>query len=591
MLLAATGGASFVAVMLPALCLIRFRFLQKVYAALLFPVSIVIQTAQIIMYCEFGTEIEARILGLFQGNLPALWTFACAKYQIHWAILATLIASIALGFWVNSQNTRCWRPTLWPCIIIASLMLVSGTIVLALNPSVKDADHFHPVKVSTTPLYQTVAFARQVSSGAQQTGYHRILSRDGEVHHEEAYAEICDRLGCTPDQFATQQVSRPSWIKKQPSHIFCFILESFEYDLVSHPDLEAVAPYLNRFHDEGISVPYFSAPTGATIDSIHTTMTGSAAQFRYPVPRALERFKLDTLPRVMERADYTPIFFAASRRQFGNKGDACEAYGFKHFYGCPDVAPDIPSNEWGVNDGDFFNWTRSQLEDLRSPHFVTFLNVSNHAPYDAPIEELGANRSTSSDVLEFFVGSTPEEKSYYADHVLYADEKMGEMAEWLRAQYPDSLFVFFGDHTGLRLKTNYEFRVPFILWNDEVIDSSVDFSKWYGSHMDILSSLAQLVLPEKSTYCTLGEPFWELSSSRVTCLGDRTLFYQGEFHRNGQVAGLIPGTSKPDQPLPDVLHEKRLKASAISALSWGYLNGEYLSSDLLAAHSNESGDD
>lgn len=67
----------------------------------------------------------------------------------------------------------------------------------------------------------------------------------------------------------------------------------------------------------------------------------------YPVARALEQFPLDTLAEVMTRADYKAVFYAASHRKFGDKGDVCEAYGYDHFTGCPDMAKQVKSNEWG----------------------------------------------------------------------------------------------------------------------------------------------------------------------------------------------------------------------------------------------------
>lgn len=129
-----------------------------------------------------------------------------------------------------------------------------------------------------------------------------------------------------------------------------------------------------------------------------------------------------------------------------------------------------------MNDGDFFDWTREQLADLQSPHFVSFLNVSNHAPFDAPLHELG-EVTFSDEVMERFVGRSSEEKEKFAKHIKYADRKIGEMVETLKGQCPDALFVFAGDHTSSKLRTDSLQQVPFVLWNERVVDTSVDTSQ------------------------------------------------------------------------------------------------------------------
>ncbi len=67
-------------------------------------------------------------------------------------------------------------------------------------------------------------------------------------------------------------------LKKKPSHVFFFLMESIEYDLVENPDLEGVAPDIKRFAEEGITVPHFSASSGQTIDAVHTTFSGVSVQ-------------------------------------------------------------------------------------------------------------------------------------------------------------------------------------------------------------------------------------------------------------------------------------------------------------------------
>ncbi|MCB1231717.1 MAG: LTA synthase family protein [Verrucomicrobiae bacterium] len=572
--LLATGGASVLIVLLPAVLLLKFRRIRAAYAFLLFPLAVSVETAQLIFFKEFGTEIDERILGLFDGSFSALWSFARSNYHIDWAIGAAIVLSVILGLWINRKEVRFLKTHPLTALGSGLVILLAGTITLALKPNISVANHYSPVKLSEAPLFQVALFTGSVLTDQNVPGVEELLERSGPVEEETPYAEIERRLGESPDRFVRQTTSRPRWLKKQPSHVFCFLLESFGYDLVDDPSLEVMAPRLNRFHWEGISIPYLASSSGATIDAVHSAMAGVTGQTAYPVPQTLSQFELDTLPRLMEEAGYHPLFYAASHRQFGGKGDACEAYGFDHFLGCPDVATDIPSNEWGVCDGDFFSWTKKELAQLETPHFVTFLNVSNHSPYEAPTGDLWPESEIPEAIVDRFVGADREEKLNYAKHIRYADDTMGSMAEWLRSQYPDALFVFFGDHNSSKLRVKTEPRVPFILWNDRVVDTGVDCSHWYGAQMDIPATLANLVLPDGTPFRTLGRPVWDLSESRLTIgAGFALTLHEHRSETSDTVWPiLMRGTPEANSPTS----RKLLKASAIEALSWAYLNRKYL---------------
>jgi phosphoglycerol transferase MdoB-like AlkP superfamily enzyme len=574
-LLLATGGASFAIVVIPLLLLARTGLLLRAYVFSLFPIFFVCMAAQVVIYREFGTEIDSHVLGLFQGNISALWRFARSEYYADWLLVVVILLSVGIYHWLGRNSWRPRSPRLWPCIGMTSMVMTAGSLMLALQLSIARTEHYHPSKMATAPLYQSVYFLGEHLIANQSTGYREILESAGEFSKEEDFDELVDRLGMEPEKFIRQTVTHPEWLKRKPSHVFFFVMESFGYDLLERPELENVAPNIRRFAKEGLLTPNFFASSGITIDAIHASISGAATQANYPVPRALSQYKLDTLPKVMERAGYSSVFLAASRREFGSKGDSCEAYGYRSFLGCPDVAPEIRANEWGVCDGDFFKWARVQIDRMgqaETPRFVTFLNVSNHSPYDAPLGELGDNVVFPEQAIGHFVGRDREEKVRFAKHVKYADWKMAEMVESLRRDYPDALFVFVGDHSSHKLRAGRAMSVPFVLWSDRVIDINVDSSGWFGAHMDILASLANLVLPEGESFSTLGKAVWDRSSDRVASAGPSMVTKQGCFSKVGETKILFSISDAGSGEAMDLRQSLR-KCSAIDALSWGYLNG------------------
>lgn len=575
--LLATGGVSFLMAVLGFFLLMKFPRLQRVYVFLMLPVCLSAILMQVIMYKEFGIEINYRVLGLFRENFAVLWSIASKDYYMNWLVALTLLTSWHSTKWVFSTRANAFAMNRKLHITVASLLVCSGALASGLRQNVDRLDFYHPSKASRAPLFQVMMLGKTLLVG-YQTGYKEILKRHSEFSGTVS-EEVTARLGAEPEEFVKRTVKTPGWVKKKPSHVFMFLLESIEHRLISDPECSPLVPNISRYVREGVSVPYFVSAGHCTIEAVHSICSGSAAIHHYPaneypLPRTLSLYDLDTLPKVMERSHYRPLFLSASFRKFRSKGDVCEAYGYEKFIGCPDVATDIRASDWGVSDGDFFEWTKNITAKLDSPHFITFLNVSNHAPFDAPVENISNSEIFTPAVADRFYGLSQKEKLKYAKHIYYADLQVGKAVDYLKQRYPDALFVFVGDHNGRKLKGYMRGRVPFVLWNDRVIDSTVDTSRWYGTHMDVLATLANVVLPQGEKYRTLGRPVWSARKSRVSLGHNRILCQWGIFEkeRAREVAFSPQDTGTNDDAEVWDWSRCQSKASAVEAISWGKMH-------------------
>lgn len=95
--------------------------------------------------------------------------------------------------------------------------------------------------------------------------------------------------------------------------------------------------------------------------------------------------------------------------------------------------------------------------------------------------------------------------------------------------------------------------------------------------MDILATLANLVLPEGDEFSTLGQPVWNVDGDRVSSSGRLVLTSTGYLTKDGMrpesFQALQPvGTSGVALSDTDVLR----KCSVIDALSWRYINAKPL---------------
>lgn len=568
--LIATGGASFLLAYLPSLFLFRRRLLRRIYELSLFPLVVICTVAQFIVFQEFGTEINERVLGMFQGNFSALWIHAQVHYKIEWAITAMVLISALLAY-----ALRRWegpKRTFTLPFLMSFLFLVGGSaaVSLGLDHSARGSAPYESAKWSAAPVFQTAVFTGEQLFRKRPSGLKGFLEKGGPIEEETVAEELACRLGEPIASFLRVQIETPTWLKRRPSHIFLFVMESKDAAFAFDPSLRSLTPRLQEFAETGISVAHFYAASSATVDAIQSGQAGVGRQANYPHSRVLARLKLDTLPGIAKRANYSAHFYAASYRQFGNKGDSSEALGYDTFVGLPDLHPELAGNEWGVHDGPFFDWVLNKVEKATTPQLLTLLNVSYHPPYNVPREELGSASHIEKEISDRFFGKTEEERMRYASHVKYADREIGEAVDSLRDRFQNALFVFVGDHGGAKLRGEDNNHVPFILWNDRIVDSRVDTTGWFGSHMDLPATLASLLLSDGDQILTLGRPVWLQDENRVSLAGGNNLNPRGIWDEEGVLQTPFRDLSA-STPAPQI---NLRKVSAIHSLSWGFLNDE-----------------
>jgi len=556
----------------------KLPFIQKLYTFLLLPLCLIAESTQLIMYREFGQEINLRLLDLFQADLPTLWKYGCREYHLDVFILLTFLSSALLTQIItNPRKYKFFAYSHYLSWGAGLFCLFLGAFGVALRTDISDRPIFHPEKTSLSPIFQLADLTINLSH-MKGSGYQQILLKTQPLTKPTLKEEIDYRLQSPHKAFISQTSHKPDWLKKKPAHIFMFLLESFGYGLLDEPDLVILTPNLNQFSKEGLSTPFFFAAGDSTISAVHSIHSGVSPidpyrSLHHPTPKTISRFPLTTLPFLMKKCGYTPLFYAGSHRKFWLKGDISEAYGYDQFIGCADVAPDIKSNEWGVSDGDFFKWAEGQVSHLKIPHFITFLNVSNHPPFDAPTNSIQIPEIPSR-TLAKFRGTKMGIKKNYAQHVYYADHQVGEMVKFLNKTYPHSLFIFIGDHNCRNIPNPHRDRVPFILWNPDILGSPNTHS-WFGSQMDTLATMANLLLPENSQFTSLGRPVWDQNQWRISLTTKHFVTATGQINVSPNLHGENEATFENQTNLPPESLEKiLLKASAIEALSWGYLNSK-----------------
>ena len=91
--------------------------------------------------------------------------------------------------------------------------------------------------------------------------------------------------------------------------------------------------------------------------------------------------------------------------------------------------------------------------------------------------------------------------------------------------------------------------------------------------MDVVASLANIVLPDHTEIASLGRPIWAENPARISLTHKYIISDDGIRDLKGRLVKPFPSTHSGGIITP---LDCAKKASAINALSWGYLNSEYL---------------
>ena len=145
--------------------------------------------------------------------------------------------------------------------------------------------------------------------------------------------------------------------------------------------------------------------------------------------------------------------------------------------------------------------------------FSVILNTSNHSPFNIDLEKVGFD---ASKVVEGLPDKEKNNQELIKElgHFWYADKMASDFINKVKAKYPDSLFIFVGDHADRynidKVPTMYErYSVPLIITGKGHTKRFNCQKIWQGSQIDIMPTVIDLIAPEGFTYYSVGKSLSE----------------------------------------------------------------------------------
>lgn len=303
---------------------------------------------------------------------------------------------------------------------------------------------------------------------------------------------------------------------EKPKHIFVIVSESYaNWPLLDKYSNLHIADNMKKIiaEDDTIYTSHMLPSGSSTAGALMTMVTGMANSNLYltTMPEALANPYITATAPQMKNLGYETSFWYAGPATWENIQEFTLAQGFDNFYSRGNIDPNATGSVWGADDEYLYDAIFKQIDDNKMT-FSVILNTSNHSPFNIDLEKEGF------DVSKVIEGLPDKEKNNQElikelGHFWYADKMASDFINKVKAKYPDSLFIFVGDHADRynidKVPTMYErYSVPLII-TGKGIQKDLLPEDMAGSQIDIMPTVIDLIAPEGFTYYSVGKSLSE----------------------------------------------------------------------------------
>ncbi|WP_424244659.1 phosphoglycerol transferase MdoB-like AlkP superfamily enzyme [Elusimicrobium posterum] len=472
-------------------------------------------------FIEFGNAFDIFLFNTFNDDVKAIVDTAIIQYQAIPRTFAALISAFIIGFiykkYISLKTFKFTRPANKLTAISVAVLTLAFIVCFAFLTrfggafSYKNGIYWkNAARMDQHILNETIYDDIQAMYRARKTHKYLSKSQFENITAAQTRAAIKDLTG----KEYTQGSLKPFFAKNakgakipMPKHIFYIIGETYMLwpmlDEYAHLD---IAPGMKKIaaKDNALFVKNFLPASNGTMASLTSIILGMPDMNLYPSFRPTAKEVYETsLPAQFKKLGYTTNFFYGGFHSWENVSSFTELQGFDNtlFYG----SMNYPKNAWGIEDKYFFDEVEGNFT-AQKPTFNLILTSSNHPPLTVKL--------TEQEVYNTAKDLTPEMKNDETvftrlSHFEYADTEISDFINDMYEKYPDSIFIFTGDHAQ-RWHVNpnasvfEKTAVPFIIYG-KGINKNMLSAQAAGSHIDIFPTIMELMAPKGFEYFSLGK--------------------------------------------------------------------------------------
>ncbi len=559
----------------------RLKTIRKWIALLFLLITIPILGADIIFFDEYGDQFNQHMFGIVHDDTTAILITIWKSYHPLW-----FLSGVGLSLWLLIRVLKWWiayTPQVVSITLNRPLTILVGTIgFLAFAAMLRGGTLWgEPIRLKHAFIVNDIFLNRTVLnpySALRFTLQEKMLLESGsalETIWPDSIPEALSVInpnghGKTIDQWLSTESQGSPYPK--PKHIFMVLMESQSgWPVLPRYREIGLSPQLSRLADHGIYFPNFLPSGSGTIPSLNALIAGlpdNGLNINYE-PKSLKPYPYG-IGTIMQSLGYQTNFFYGGYLSWQRLDTYALNQGFDTIHGGGMMSSNGEmTNEWGVDDSILFDYIINTI-DPDKPSFNFILTTSNHPPYDLDLDALGYPVKALPPPLE----ATKDETIKVLGHLWYADQQIGRFTERVQKRLPYSLFAFTGDHTA-RLQIRFEqpnvfeqSAVPFILYGPNIIGNEGRLIDTPGSHIDIASTLFELIAPKGMPYAHFGEDLLSPNADDYA-FGHQLIGARNYVATDNEQPMPFPlPFGKYQQPDKTTLIQLRKHAQALKAVSW-----------------------
>lgn len=484
-------------------------------------------------YSYFQDHINVLIFGFFEDDTWALIKTFQKNYPLPLIFLATFfifVSLILISKRIFTENrfeipqTR-WNPKLWATSFLCLILLgVGARGSVGLFPL-----HEIDAAVSPEPFVNYLGY-----SGIH--GLHRAIkvrslnksvwNANGKFYGYSNWQDAArDQWSLSPEQIPEDPIKliqkvtpKNTWAEKTKPHVVMLLMESWGgYWLKFDSDEFNLTGSFREHMNQDFTFMNFLPSMTATIGSLTALMVNSPHR---PEGNFLSESRYMQVPfrfspaRIYQQAGYKTRFVYGGGIGWRSVDRFAKIQGFDSIEGDfaieKKLSKKLEKHDWGIYDGDVFEYVEQTLNEATSPEFVFVLTTSNHPPYQVPSDYKPLSLTPPAELRNQFTSDQTIVQARFTSYQ-YANQMLGDLMTRLKKSALGQKVVLgaSGDH-GFML-VNYgegellqKWQVPFYLYvpsqGAPTIKNKSEVIARFGSHMDIFPTLYNLSLSQTQHY-------------------------------------------------------------------------------------------
>ena len=489
----------------------------------IFVLSMLFQT-RLPYYKEFHNAFDPFIFNTFNDDVGAIVDSTIKQYNAPLRVVAGIICAAALIYlWKKWLNLNL-LPKNFPQNIKRKGLLVGAIIVFIPFFAVfmrygGSFNYNHSIYWKTSARMSShllnEAILDDIQALYKASRIHKNLRKiqNADYPAEEIRAALSRLAGANyasssllPFEERGAQGARIA----KPKHIFLIIGETYMlWPLFEQYSYLGIAEGIKSLEDspDGVLLKNFLPAANGTMFGLASAVWGlpEINIQAFSQNNALKAVET-SLGVQMKKLGYETRFFYGGYPSWENVGVFMSAQGFdKAFYKGSYGA--LPSNAWGVEDKYFLQKTK-ELFDGDTPSFNVILTSSNHPPLTVDLS--GEDIKSEKDFAALLPPALSGDKDLIQKlrHFEYSDKYITQFIKDMQVRYPDSLFIFTGDHAqrwyvNPSPKIFETVAVPLLVYGKGITKDIFEDGA-AASHKDIASLIIELIAPQDFLYYAYG---------------------------------------------------------------------------------------